>query len=270
VATEYFCGAVAKDRKLCTRREEINESIFFGLATPRQHTFIPGSKYYEPEFAKAYAEYDPEKANRLLDEMGLKWDEKHEYRLRPDGKRLGWSFNYFQSETPKRQVSELVREYWKKIGIQVNMKETTRTLCGTQYRANESPMALWHGDCCIDCYGPTDRRWFVPGWGDDSDWCPLWAQWYETGGKEGEEPPEEIKKLFYWWEKWQATLDVEWGKKILRSQAENLWTIGTVGMAPQPIIAKNNLRNIPEKGVWVWDDLWFYPYNPEQFFLKQK
>jgi peptide/nickel transport system substrate-binding protein len=106
--------------------------------------------------------------------------------------------------------------------------------------------------------------------GDDRDWCPLWAQWYETGGAEGEEPPDDIKQLFEWWEKWQETLDVEWGKNILRSQAENLWTIGVVGMAPQPIIAKNNLRNIPEKGAWVWDELWFYPYHPEQFFLKQE
>ncbi len=255
---------------LAIDREEINDVIFFGLGVPRQMTFIDGSKYIEPEFATAYAEHDPDKANALLDEMGLKWDENREYRLRPDGKKLGWTFNFFQSETPKREVSELVVEYWGRVGIDVKLKEGTRTLVGTQYRANLSPMALWHGDASVDCFGPLDRRWFVPGVGDDRDWCPLWAQWYETGGAEGEEPPDDIKQLFEWWEKWQETLDVEWGKNILRSQAENLWTIGVVGMAPQPIIAKNNLRNIPEKGAWVWDELWFYPYHPEQFFLKQE
>ena len=31
---------------------------------------------------------------------------------------------------------------------------------------------------------------------------------------------------------------VEAGKAILRSQAENLWTIGTVGLAPHPVIVR--------------------------------
>lgn len=59
------------------------------------------------------------------------------------------------------------------------------------------------------------------------------------------------------------------GKEILKSNAENLWTIGTVGLAPHPVIVRTNLRNVPEKAFFGWDTLWNYPYNPCQFFFKQ-
>lgn len=58
------------------------------------------------------------------------------------------------------------------------------------------------------------------------------------------------------------------GREILRSQSENLWPIGTVGLAPHPVIVKNTLRNIPEKGLWCFDTEWGYIYHPEQFFFK--
>ena len=57
-------------------REEINEILFSGLAKPRQASLVSGSAYYDPEWESAYAEYDPEKANQLLDEIGLKWNDK--------------------------------------------------------------------------------------------------------------------------------------------------------------------------------------------------
>jgi hypothetical protein len=66
-----------------------------------------------------------------------------------------------------------------------------------------------------------------------------------------------------------ATLEDQWAHNILQSQAENVWNIGTVGEAPHPVVANNNLMNVVEEGVWVWDVLWTYPYFPEQWFFKQ-
>jgi len=251
---------------LAINREEINETFFFGLGVPRQMTVIPDSKYFEPEFAKAYAEYNPKEANRLLDEMGLKWDKNHEYRLRPDGKKLSWTFLFC---IPTDKVTELVIEYWKKIGVEVTIKPGAFSLFFERNLGNLSPMTGWGGPFCTDVLFPTTREWFVPGHTSTSTWCPLWAQWYETGGKEGEEPPQEIKNLFTWFEKLQTTLDVEWGKKILRSQAENIWTIGIV-MAPRPLLVRTNLRNIPETGNFNVSGEWTAYTHPEQYFFKQK
>jgi len=260
---------------LAINREEINDIIYFGLGVPRQMTAIPQSVAFEEKFAKAYAQYDPEEANRLLDEMGLKWDKDHKWRLRPDGKRLAWVLEYFPVETPKGPVTELVKEYWAAIGCDVEVKELTGELNSERYRANAVQMGLWHGDRCTDILFPREPMWVVP----TSDcWAiaawQLWAKWFLTGGKIGEEPPEECKRNLELWKKTQTTMDekekVRLTKEIWASQARNLWAIGTVGCAPHPVIVANNLRNFPEKGLHGWDVVWTCYLHPEQFFFEQK
>ena len=104
-------------------------------------------------------------------------------------------------------------------------------------------------------------------------WGSEWARWYNTQAKAGEEPPQKIKDLYTWWETLKSSLDeaekIELGKKILASQAENLWVIGTVGMAPVPLVVRNTIRNIPEKGLFGWDLIYTSPYHPETMFIKQ-
>jgi peptide/nickel transport system substrate-binding protein len=67
-------------------REEANELVTTGLLTPRHASSASNSIFHRDKWAKNYAQYDVKLANRLLDEMGLKWDGK--YRLRPDGEKL--------------------------------------------------------------------------------------------------------------------------------------------------------------------------------------
>lgn len=49
----------AQALSLAIDRDEINEVFYFGLAQPRQYTVLDTSQYFEPEFATAYAEFDP-------------------------------------------------------------------------------------------------------------------------------------------------------------------------------------------------------------------
>jgi len=259
---------------LAINREEINEALYFGMGVPRQTTVVPDSIYFEEEFAKAYAEYNPEEANRLLDEMGLKWDANHQWRLRPDGKKLSIILEYIEEETPMTATSELVKEYWKAIGIDLNLKVISSELMWQRYAANNVQMGASWGSGYLDISFPLDPSFYVPmATGLGGCWGTLWAHWYLSGGKEGEEPPEEVKKNIERWEKMQITIDekerIRLGKEILRSQAENLWVIGTVGMAPHPIIVRNNLRNVPEKVPYYTWDLYFSTIAyPEQFFFE--
>ncbi|MGC8718097.1 MAG: ABC transporter substrate-binding protein [bacterium] len=255
-------------------RNEINQLFYMGMAQPRQTTVIPQSRYYKEEFAKAYIEYDPVKANKLLDEMGLRRGPDG-YRLRPDGKRLEILIEYTPVDTIRGPVCEFVQQQWDKLGIKVAVKEITTELQQVRAPGNQMDMSVWNADKCTDILFPINPMWFVPyntGW--ENSWCPLWAQWYASKGKSGEEPPKEAKRLLDLWEKMLSTTiesqRTKLGQEILKSHAENLWTIGTVGLAPVPIIARNNLRNIPEKGIWGWDYFWAILYNPEQFFFKQK
>ena len=72
---------------LAIDREEINKVLFFGLAVPRQAAMDPENSFYKEEWATRYAEYDPDTANRLLDEMGLQRGGDG-FRMRPDGEVL--------------------------------------------------------------------------------------------------------------------------------------------------------------------------------------
>lgn len=267
-----FIGKLFRDVRLrralslAINREEINDSVFHGLGIPGQWTVIPDSVFYEPEFAQAYAQYDPDEANRLLDEMGLKWDENHRYRLGPDGKKISWVLEICQPDIVT--VCELTKEYWEKIGIEISIKSISGALFFERMATNMVGMLGWVGAKATDAY--------LLG-GDFGQVVPFaheWNLWYETGGKKGEEPPEEIKKIWEWREKMIATMDekerIELGKKIVAFQAENLWQIGTVGMVPQPVIVRDNLENIPEKYLFGCDYAFIRDSCPEQYFFKQE
>jgi len=261
---------------LAIDREELNDTLYFGLGEPRQTTVIPECSSYVAEYAKAYAQYDPEEANRLLDEMGLKWDPTHKYRLRPDGKPLAVTVEYCESDTAKTPTWEMVKTYWEDVGVPTTLKLETNTLESQRAVANQIQVGCHHADRSTDLLFYTEPYWYVGitnrGW--ENTRMSAWATWYVTGGEGGEKPSEEQLRLLDIRNRMQATMDekerIELGKELLRSQAENLWTIGTVGRTPYVVVVKNNLRNVPETGLYSWDTLFGYPYKSEQFFFKGK
>ena len=239
-------------------RDEINEVIFFGRAEPRQHTLVSSSRYYEQEFADAYIEYDPERANQLLDEVGLDRRDGEGYRLRPDGQRMSYTLEYFAWIPPWTSNVELVSQHWQELGLDIRIREVSGELISQRGPANMLDAGLWTGDKATDILFPVQAQFLVPvapGW-ERTKW-PLWGRWFHTSGEAGEEPPAQIKELRGWWEELMEEPDeerqIELGKNILRSQAENLWVIGTVGNAPHPIIVSKELRNFPDEGYWNWD-----------------
>jgi len=262
-----------KALSLGLNRNEINQLLYLGRATPRQATVIPQSPYFDESFAKAYIEYNPQEANRLLDEMGLKKGPDG-YRLRPDGKRLEILLEYEEGETPKGKTTEMAVHYWDALGIKVTAKEISGSLKSQRTSANLIQFGLWHADRAGFLFTVEPYYWVPTEVRSEAPWCVEWARWFASGGKAGEEPPPEIKKIREDWDRMKTTMDekerIRLAKEILKSNAENLWTIGTVGLAPHPVIVRNNLRNVPEKGLWGWDLRRFTSYAPETFFFKQK
>ena len=267
-----------KALSLAINREEINNAVYFGKAEPRQYTVLPSSDYYEPQFATAYTEYDPEQARSLLDEMGLTDTDGDGWRERSDGKKLTFTLEYFEHATPKQPNVELVTQHWQEVGVDAQAKAISGELQGQRAPANMMDATVWNGDKATDMLFPINPCFFVP---DQPRWttsiCPLWALWFQTEGKEGEEPPDnevgnKMKDLHRWWEQMLEEPDkekrIELGKNVLRSQAENLWTIGTVGQAPYPQIVAEDLGNYPKEGLWAWDTLWSMTRDPSQFFFE--
>lgn len=259
---------------IAIHRDEINTIVYFDRATPRQTTVIPTSVFYEPAFARASIEYDPDRARRLLDEMGLRDRDGDGIRERRDGEPLSMTLEWVDIETPKGITMELVTSYWRDVGIQLNLKQVDNSLQSSRATANLMEMTLWHADRTSDILFPSQPFWFVPmhrGW-EECHWTP-WSDWYRTSGSQGEPPPPEVQRLVDWWVEMTTSADpdrrVELGKNILRSQAENLWTIGTLGLAPQPVVVSNDLHNVPERGWFGWDNRMTLPYHPYTWFLEE-
>jgi peptide/nickel transport system substrate-binding protein len=255
---------------LAINRADINNIVYFGNASESQYTVIPASRHYKPEYAQAYAEYDPDRANALLDEMGLEWNAAHTHRLWPVSKQpIIITWDLVEIETPKGPITEIVAENWMAIGIETPWKSITRTLLTQRILANENPMSAWHGDETIDTLFLRRPKFFAPIDGDESCWGVLWGRWYYTGGAQGEEPPAIIKQLYDWLDEYMLTDSDEPARKSLESQAEHVWTIGAIGNGPHPMFVRNNLKNISDGGYWTWDTYWAFTEYPEQWFFEQ-
>jgi len=261
---------------LAINRDEINKTLFFGKAIPRQATTLPETSFYEPWMGEQYTKYDPEHANRLLDEMGLKWDKRHQYRLRPDGKQLAITIEYAPPSPIWGRIHELVKDYWEKVGVKVTVKEIDRSLIWVRLDANELDVGSWHFDNITEFAmyknDPLAGRPFImPLWLGGVEWL----NWMRTNGKTGEEPPEAIKRFYKLVNEWRTTVPgtekyMRLGKEFLTIREKNLIAIGTVGMSPAPVIVKNNLQNLPQEAVLggvEWNFL--EPYQAEQWFFKK-
>ena len=78
---------------LAINREEINEFAFNGLATPQQFTVAAGTEFYDPAWARAFADYDPARAKAMLDEIGLRDTDGDGVREGPDGNPFALSMS---------------------------------------------------------------------------------------------------------------------------------------------------------------------------------
>ena len=251
---------------LAIDREEISETFYFGLAEPFQATVHSTSSVYDPQYSSAYAEYDPDRANALLDEMGLDRRDGDGYRLRPDGQRMR-----ILAEFPSDwQIArfELIEEYWEDVGIQVEIRPISGELLGQRVEANEAQIIGPGGiDRSVDSLFFTDAHWFAPNVGmrERGDGWPVVA------ANAWDLLPAEIHRLADLREEMEQTLDEnrrrELAREIVESQAENLWRISIRGTAPKEVFARTTLRNIPEDAFWGFDGFWSYSHNVEQFFF---
>ena len=253
---------------LAITRDEINELQYLGMAEARQATLLSSSRFYEEEYARAFAEHDVDEANRLLDEVGLKWDSNNEWRLRPDGETMAVVLEIIDGH-PIKPI-ELTKEYWEKVGVKVILKPYPVGTARNRIIAGE-PEAF-------ETYAQdTDLGFMLDGGIYASmflaDWMPAWRQWYNTDGAEGEEPIAEIKQLFEALETMTSTTNedkrTQAGKEILRLHAENVWIIDTVGADPAFGVASKDLGNVPDESIMAGALAWAKFQRPEQMFFKK-
>lgn len=259
-----------KALSLAINREELNQVGYYGLGNPRQCGPPEWSRYYDPAYAQAYVEYDPERANALLDEMGLTKRTGRGIRLRPDGEPFQL-FIDFPIMAGNIQLMELVAQYWTDVGIKTDVKILARELF---YRRKEGLMqdvAVWWPS---DEQEPLmDPRWFLP-FSLESNQAIGYARWYMSYGKQGVEPHGDLRKTIDLYRQIEKTPDedaqMQLFQEILDLNRENLWVIGTIGDVPVPVIVKDTFRNVPDQAIYGW--IFRTPGNaaPECFAIEEE
>ena len=258
---------------IAMNRKEINDVVHFGLGEPRQWAMFNKSIYYRKGDEAHYAEYDPKKANQLLDQEGYTKKDADGYRLLPSGKRLGWNIEYDPEQGDIAPTLELCIQYWKAIGIELTIKPLNRQLLDQRFAANELVMTTWQGDIS-DIVWPQNPRAEIPGLSNHT-WARAWEAWMWQKGQfpeVEEEPPQWLKDQLADWQQFQITMDekerMTIARKIWDRYYDQLPCFGSVGI-PQPVVMKANISNFPDWGAWGFSTIRAVPVNPEQFFYKK-
>jgi peptide/nickel transport system substrate-binding protein len=257
---------------LAIDRSLVNQSLYFGLAIESNNTVLPDSPLFRKEYRERWARYDRNEANRLLDELGLKRGPDRIRRL-PDGRPLEIIVETAGESTEQTDVLELIRETWREAGIKLFSKPSQREAFRNRIFSGETVMSVWSGLENGLATADNSPDELVPTSQVQLQW-PKFGQHYETGGKSGEavDIPEvkELERLYRTWLEARERREREkaW-HAMLQLHAEQQFTIGVVSGVPQPVVARETLMNVPEKGFYNWDPGAFFGiYRPDTFWFR--
>lgn len=237
-------------------REEINEIAFLGLGEARQSSPVNGSPFYDAEFETKWAEFDPDTANQLLDELGLSKMNDDGIRLRPDGKPLQLILTY-QSDGLSDML-ELISLNYKEVGIDLQLRLVERSLYQNQVADGNIEIGVWTVD--RNAIPTADPRWYLGIHNSPVEWSTQFGIWFASNGKDGEKPAEghPLYTLKTLWDEAASQGSAEKANTIFRKMVdlhkEAPFVIGVVGELPQVVIVDRDLGNvIPQR--MVYDDV---------------
>ncbi len=229
------------------------------------HPFYPGDEY-----ETKHIEYDVDRSNSMLDDiMGAKDDEG--FRTLPNGDRFAFKISTMDAFGGYVDGAEQMCAYFEAVGVRCTVDVVERSLLNTQAQANELMSRVHNADLTAELFSiafhtlPTNP---VFGWASD------YARWFQSGGDEGSEPPEEIRHLL------DILLEAssvppeeqnEIAREIFAWTIDNqvrLGTVGASGLVSGIVIVNDELVNVPDW--WANRAGLNMPFNsfPDQFWYR--
>jgi len=253
-------------------RSIVNNVLYFGLAIEGNNTVLPDSPLFKERYQTLWANFDRSAANKLLDAMGLKRG-ADQIRQLPDGRPMEIIVETAGESTEQTDVLELIREMWREIGIKLYSKPSQREVFRNRIFSGEALMSVWEGLENGIPTADTNPEELAPTSQQQLEW-PKFGQYRETSGKSGDAPdiPEaiELLKLLAAWNAatTKEAREAAW-QRMLEIHAEQQFAIGVVSGVPQPVVVRNNVQGVPEKGIYNWDPGAFFGiYRPDTFWLR--
>ena len=257
---------------LAIDRDEINDVVYLGLAQPSADTVLEESPLFKEEFRDAWSSLDTDKANELLDEIGLTERNDEDIRLLPNGEPATLIVETSGESTEQSDLLELIADHLTEIGIQMIPRASQRDIMRKRVFAGQTIMSVWSG--LDNAVVTPDMSPFeiVPSGESQLNW-PRWGQYYQTGGKKGEKPDiPEVLKLAELATAWRGAGNADerariW-QEMLTIYTDQVFSIGTVNGTRQPIVSSVRMKNIPEEGIfsfspgsyfgaYMMDTFWF-------------
>jgi len=155
-------------------RQEVNENVCLGLA--EMPTSIMESAY------------SPEKANALLDEIGMTERDADGYRLSPDGRPVRILVEYNTQAAPSQlpRSCDLFAEHMKAVGIHAEPRGSESAVYSERAAAHEIQISAWYTS------SPTDADALFTLTPGSLCWCPAWNWTKESGTPKPEDMPDEF------------------------------------------------------------------------------
>lgn len=254
-------------------RTLLNRVLYFGLAEPSANTVLPESPF-SSLVDPSVTDYDPDRANALLDEIGLTERDRDGFRLRPDGRKLELIAETSGEKAIEIDALELIKDTWAELGIDLYPRPSQRDVLRNRAFSGDLALSVWSGyDNGIpsSTMSPDERvptsEIFLSG--------PAWGAYYASGGESGSAPDwEPAVELMDAFEGWLTSGSDEervaaW-EQILDIHANQVLTLGTVEGVVQPVVVTNKLKNVPETAVYGWDPgAHFGLHRMDEFFFAQ-
>ncbi len=236
-------------------RDQLNETFWLGIGTPGSG--VPSEVVPESpgkEWIAKWSNFDPKKANAMLDSVGLTKKDREGYRLRTDnGERLRIQIDVAQTLNPTwPQQVEMVIQQWRAVGIAADLKLLERTLFFTRVRNDQHQVSIFSNSGSESLYLfptlalPVDPAGSLMG--------TAWSLYFISNGTQGTKPDDPAMLRAFDLMRDAPTMPEqqrnEMAQEIWRLIADAKWQIGLVGQAPGSQgnrIVSDKLGNIPAR-----------------------
>ncbi len=252
-------------------RDELNEVIYDGLLIPSQSGIVSTGELYEERYRNNRIEFDPDEANRLLDEAGYDQRDADGFRMWKDGSgTLGFIIEGTdQTGTQKEDAMQVIVSYLQDVGVNAAYKYVERSLYTEHFQSNTIECSAWSQGRVFTGHILMEPMELL-GTQLDRPWACAWGIWKSNpGDPNAEEPPEGHWIRDIWAIYDQAAVEPDDAKRlalykqILDIHAEQIPMIGYLAENQGCGIRKNGLNNYElvgenytrtYNGTYYWDD----------------
>lgn len=229
-------------------REELSEILTLGLGEPIQASIGAGQPLAQDGWGQQWAEYDVDRADALLDELGL--ERQGNGRTLPGGDQLRLEILQLSDGAQAGQFEELLKHYFEAVGIATDIQLVDRATLDSRLLENKHMATTAFN---VGGISPALRPDTVVPLRNVSTgaWYSQWGCEYESGCESvvdasATEPIEQM------WDLWSqlssatgpAEVDVA-AEAIVQLHAENQWVLGFTGPTPTLYAVSNDVYNVP-------------------------